>query len=380
MYSVGRLERDAAADVSGRRPQDARPLRLSARVARRTERKARQFPLFKFWGPATDISSSQWIADATLHVMADAQSDADVLPICRISTTICSGSGRISTHPRLQEDLKEIDGVCGQLIEAAERRGAGHRRLRIRHHAGHRGRPYQPRAAPGGADRRARGNGARIARRAARRRPLRWPTISSRMSMCAIPAASPRWRAARGARRRGAGAGRGRQARRRARPSALRRAGRDLGGRPLVQLLLLARRRPRARLRAHRRYPPQARLRPGRAVPRSRDPLSAPPRSAGGWPSASSASATLLDVISLKDTQLVKGSHGRLTDDPNAGPAGHQLTAGAAARRPLAATDFKAAGARRTFWRDAELSPAHIALGRERNRNASAQSKPSPGE
>ena len=29
---------------------------------------------------------------------------------------------------------------------------------------------------------------------------------------------------------------------------------------------------------------------------------------------------TLLDVISLKDTQLVKGSHGRLTDDPAHGP------------------------------------------------------------
>ncbi|HSA79464.1 MAG TPA: hypothetical protein VLE23_01495, partial [Geminicoccaceae bacterium] len=29
---------------------------------------------------------------------------------------------------------------------------------------------------------------------------------------------------------------------------------------------------------------------------------------------------TLLDVISLKDTQLVKGSHGRITDDPDHGP------------------------------------------------------------
>jgi predicted AlkP superfamily pyrophosphatase or phosphodiesterase len=29
---------------------------------------------------------------------------------------------------------------------------------------------------------------------------------------------------------------------------------------------------------------------------------------------------TLLDVISLKDTQLVRGSHGRLTDDPAHGP------------------------------------------------------------
>ena len=29
---------------------------------------------------------------------------------------------------------------------------------------------------------------------------------------------------------------------------------------------------------------------------------------------------TLLDVISLKDTRLVKGSHGRVTDDPQHGP------------------------------------------------------------
>jgi predicted AlkP superfamily pyrophosphatase or phosphodiesterase len=34
-----------------------------------TERFGR-FPLFTFWGPATDISSSRWIADATMHVRA----------------------------------------------------------------------------------------------------------------------------------------------------------------------------------------------------------------------------------------------------------------------------------------------------------------------
>jgi hypothetical protein len=27
-----------------------------------------RFRLFAFWGPATDISSSRWIADAVLHV------------------------------------------------------------------------------------------------------------------------------------------------------------------------------------------------------------------------------------------------------------------------------------------------------------------------
>jgi hypothetical protein len=29
---------------------------------------------------------------------------------------------------------------------------------------------------------------------------------------------------------------------------------------------------------------------------------------------------TLLDVIPIRDTSLVKGSHGRLTDEPEAGP------------------------------------------------------------
>ena len=83
-------------------------------------------------------------------------------------------------------------------------------------------------------------------------------------------------------------------------------------------LLLLARRRPRARLRAHRRHPPQARLRPGRAVRRSRAPAAR--RLRVGWRLAQKALGFryLMDVIPL-DASLVKGSHGRLTDDLAAG-------------------------------------------------------------
>ncbi len=88
----------------------------------------------------------------------------------------------------------------------------------------------------------------------------------------------------------------------------------------LVQLLLLAGRRPRARLRAHRRHSSQARLRPGRTVRRPGDPLADAGDRAGASPSASSACARLLDVISLKATDAVKGSHGRLTDDAAHGP------------------------------------------------------------
>ncbi len=50
---------------------------------------------------------------------------------------------------------------------------------------------------------------------------------------------------------------------------------------------------------------------------------------------------SLLDVISLKDTQLVRGSHGRPTDDSADGPL---LISTRAERLPdgeVAATDFK---------------------------------------
>jgi hypothetical protein len=49
----------------------------------------------------------------------------------------------------------------------------------------------------------------------------------------------------------------------------------------------------------------------------------------------------LMDVISLKDTALVKGSHGRLTDDPQHGPLVISSKAGLLPAEGVAATDFK---------------------------------------
>ena len=67
----GGLECDAATDVSGRRSEDPGSLCRAAGVCMTSwTRKLGQFPLFTFWGPVADISSSDWIAKATLHVMA----------------------------------------------------------------------------------------------------------------------------------------------------------------------------------------------------------------------------------------------------------------------------------------------------------------------
>jgi predicted AlkP superfamily pyrophosphatase or phosphodiesterase len=81
------------------------------------------FPLFKFWGPAADITSSAWIARAT----------AIVREIRKPTLTLCYlphldyNLQRLDpdpAQPRIAKDLEEIDALCGELIEPAQRDGA----------------------------------------------------------------------------------------------------------------------------------------------------------------------------------------------------------------------------------------------------------------
>ena len=50
----------------------------------------------------------------------------------------------------------------------------------------------------------------------------------------------------------------------------------------------------------------------------------------------------LLDMISLKDTQLVKGTHGRITDDPDFGPLVISSEPDLMPEGAVEAADFKA--------------------------------------
>ncbi len=80
------------------------------------------FPLFKFWGPMADISSSQWIADATRHVMDTRKPTLTLCYLPHLDYNL-QRLGPDLAHPRLIKDLQEIDAVCGELIEPAERDG-----------------------------------------------------------------------------------------------------------------------------------------------------------------------------------------------------------------------------------------------------------------
>ena len=81
-----------------------------------------QFPLFKFWGPMADITSSQWIADATRHVMATRDPTLTLCYLPHLDYNL-QRLGPDLSHPRLIKDLEEIDAVCGELIGAAEKSG-----------------------------------------------------------------------------------------------------------------------------------------------------------------------------------------------------------------------------------------------------------------
>ena len=63
------------------------------------------FPLFKFWGPVADITSSQWIADATRHVM---ETRDPTLTLCYLPHLDYNlrRLGPDLAHPRLQADLR----------------------------------------------------------------------------------------------------------------------------------------------------------------------------------------------------------------------------------------------------------------------------------
>jgi predicted AlkP superfamily pyrophosphatase or phosphodiesterase len=80
------------------------------------------FPLFRFWGPGADISSSRWIARATEHVMRTRRPTLTLCYLPHLDYGL-QKHGPDPDHPRIQRDLAEIDALCGELIEAAQREG-----------------------------------------------------------------------------------------------------------------------------------------------------------------------------------------------------------------------------------------------------------------
>jgi predicted AlkP superfamily pyrophosphatase or phosphodiesterase len=73
-----------------------------------------QFPLFKFWGPATSIESTKWIADAALLV--DQRFDP-TLSLIYLPHLDYSHQRSGPDDPRSLKDVEELDREIGRLVD-----------------------------------------------------------------------------------------------------------------------------------------------------------------------------------------------------------------------------------------------------------------------
>lgn len=80
------------------------------------------FPLFKFWGPAADITSSRWITDATLHVMQKHDPTLTLVYLPHLDYNL-QRLGPDLESAQVRDDLRQVDALCGELIQAAKRSG-----------------------------------------------------------------------------------------------------------------------------------------------------------------------------------------------------------------------------------------------------------------
>lgn len=79
------------------------------------------FPLFQFWGPGTTIACSRWIANAALHVRRTRSPTLTLVYLPHLDYDLQRFG---PDDPRIAGSLRAIDEVTGDLIADAQRDGA----------------------------------------------------------------------------------------------------------------------------------------------------------------------------------------------------------------------------------------------------------------
>ena len=84
------------------------------------ERELGIFPLFDFWGPMTSIKSTQWIADSSIHVMNKDKPELCLVYLPHLDYNL----QRVGPHhPSIKKDMEELDKVIGDLRMCANSNG-----------------------------------------------------------------------------------------------------------------------------------------------------------------------------------------------------------------------------------------------------------------
>ncbi|MDE2927846.1 MAG: alkaline phosphatase family protein [Acidobacteriota bacterium] len=85
-----------------------------ADLAQRLESDIGPFPFFDFWGPRAGIASSQWIARAGRRVWEWHRPTLTLVYLPHLDYNLQRlGPG----HPGVHQDVREIDAVCGRLLD-----------------------------------------------------------------------------------------------------------------------------------------------------------------------------------------------------------------------------------------------------------------------
>jgi len=85
------------------------PLELRERF----NREFGQFPLFHFWGPATSIAASEWIGKAAMAIEETFQPTLQLVYLPHLDYCL----QKLGPEGNLAQDLAEIDGLCGRLLD-----------------------------------------------------------------------------------------------------------------------------------------------------------------------------------------------------------------------------------------------------------------------
>ena len=106
-------------------PADGRKLpdvySAPATLRERLQQQLGTFPLFDFWGPRASVASTRWIADASKIVETEHPSTLTLVYLPHLDYNLQRvGPG----SPAALEDVRQIDAICGELIDFYEAAGA----------------------------------------------------------------------------------------------------------------------------------------------------------------------------------------------------------------------------------------------------------------
>jgi len=84
----------------------------------RFNREFGQFPLFQFWGPATSIASSEWIGQAAMAIEEQYRPTLQLVYLPHLDYCL----QKVGPQGNISKDLAEIDGLCGRLLDFFQER------------------------------------------------------------------------------------------------------------------------------------------------------------------------------------------------------------------------------------------------------------------